>query len=108
MGPLPADLLGYAAGAMTTLSFLPQAVKTLRTRRTKDISLAMYVLFTMGISSWLAYGLLIGSWPVVLANAITLALALAILIMKLRFDRYPPSGRADSEATPVMPCSDDS
>jgi MtN3 and saliva related transmembrane protein len=81
------DLLGYAAGAMTTASFLPQAVKTLRTRRTGDISLAMYVIFTMGISSWLAYGLLIGSWPVVLANSFTLVLALAILSMKLCFDR---------------------
>jgi MtN3 and saliva related transmembrane protein len=81
------DLLGYAAGAMTTASFLPQAVKTLRTRRTGDISLAMYVIFTMGISSWLAYGLLIGSWPVVLANSLTLVLALAILCMKLSFER---------------------
>jgi MtN3 and saliva related transmembrane protein len=80
------DLLGYAAGAMTTASFLPQAVKALRTRRTRDISLAMYVIFTMGISSWLAYGLLIGSWPVVLANLFTLILALAILGMKLCFE----------------------
>jgi MtN3 and saliva related transmembrane protein len=90
MDLISADLVGYAAGAMTTLAFLPQAVKALRTRRTNDISLAMYVIFTLGVASWLVYGLLISSWPVVAANTVTLILAVAILGMKFRFDRSMP------------------
>lgn len=79
------EMIGYLAACLTTLSFLPQALHTFRTRDVRGISLGMYGLFTCGLALWLVYGLLLGAWPIVLANAITLALALTILVMKLRF-----------------------
>ena len=77
------DALGYAAATLTTASFVPQAWLTFRTRDVSGISLAMYSVFTIGIALWLAYGLYIEAWPVVIANVVTLALAAAILVMKL-------------------------
>ena len=82
---LPSDLIGYAAASLTTCSFIPQAWHTFRTRDVSGISLGMYSVFTLGVFCWLLYGLQLGAWPVVAANAITLALACAILVMKLRF-----------------------
>ncbi len=79
------DLIGYLAASLTTLSFLPQALHTFRTRDVRGISLGMYTLFAAGVALWLVYGLLLGAWPIVAANAVTLALALAILVMKLRY-----------------------
>ena len=79
------DLLGYAAAFLTTLSFVPQAWHTFRTRDVSGISLGMYVVFAVGVALWLGYGLVLSAWPIVLANAVTLALALGILAMKLRF-----------------------
>jgi len=79
------DLIGYLAASLTTLSFLPQAWHTFRTRDVSGISLGMYGLFTLGVALWLVYGLLLGAWPIVVANALTLALALSILVMKLRY-----------------------
>ncbi len=79
------DFIGYVAASLTTLSFLPQALHTFRTRDVRGISLGMYTLFAAGVALWLVYGLLLGAWPIVAANAVTLALALAILVMKLRF-----------------------
>ena len=80
-----ADWIGYAAATLTTASFVPQAWLTFRTRDVSGISLGMYSVFAVGVALWLAYGLVLGAWPIVVANAITLALALAILAMKLRF-----------------------
>lgn len=79
------DLLGYCAAFLTTVSFVPQALHTFRTRDVSGISLGMYSVFTLGISLWLAYGLMLQAWPIVCANAVTLALARAILLMKLRY-----------------------
>jgi MtN3 and saliva related transmembrane protein len=79
------ELIGYAAATLTTCSFAPQAWLTFRTRDVKGISLGMYSVFATGVALWLAYGVLLRAWPIVVANAITLALALAILGMKLRF-----------------------
>lgn len=78
------DLIGYAAAALTTVSFVPQVWLTWRTRRVDGISLAMYGLFTAGIALWLVYGLLLGAWPLIVANSLTLALAASILVLKLR------------------------
>lgn len=80
------DLLGYCAAALTSLSFLPQALLTLRTRNVAGISLGMYSAFTVGVALWLAYGIVLGEWPIIAANALTLALALVILVMKLRVE----------------------
>lgn len=79
------DLLGYAAAACTTCSFVPQAWLTFRTRDVRGVSLGMYSVFTVGVALWLAYGWLAGAWPVVVANAITLCLAGTILLMKVRY-----------------------
>jgi MtN3 and saliva related transmembrane protein len=81
------DLIGYAAAALTTGSFVPQAWLTLRTRDVSGISLAMYSAFTAGVALWLAYGIALGEWPIVVANTITLALAATILAVKLIEDR---------------------
>jgi MtN3 and saliva related transmembrane protein len=80
------EWIGYLAGALTTFSFLPQVLKTLRERHTKGISLAMYAMFCTGVALWTLYGLLMASPPVFFTNAITLALASAILVMKIRGD----------------------
>jgi MtN3 and saliva related transmembrane protein len=82
--------VGFAAAFLTTASFVPQAWLTFRTRDVSGISLGMYSAFTLGVALWLLYGLSLRAWPVVVANTVTLALALAILVMKLRFGRRPP------------------
>ena len=81
------DLLGYVAAALTTLAFLPQALLTLRTRDVSGISLGMYGAFTLGVALWLAYGVVLGEWPIIIANALTLALASVILALKLVVER---------------------
>jgi MtN3 and saliva related transmembrane protein len=79
------SVIGYCAALGTTISFLPQAVKTIQTKNTSGISFSMYALFTIGTALWLAYGLMAGSWPVAVANAITLVFASVILIYKIRY-----------------------
>ncbi len=79
------ELFGYCAAVLTTVSFVPQAWHTFKTRDVRGISLGMYSVFTAGVACWLIYGLLLGAWPIVLANIVTLALAGGILLMKLRF-----------------------
>lgn len=79
------EWLGYAAAMLTTMSFIPQAVKTIRTRETHGISLGMYVIFVIGVALWLAYGIAIASLPMILANTATLGLAGTILALKLRY-----------------------
>jgi MtN3 and saliva related transmembrane protein len=81
------DWIGYTAATLTTIAFMPQAWQTWRTRDVQAISLGMYSLFTSGIALWLVYGWLLGAWPIVAANAITLLLALGILAMKWRWGR---------------------
>ncbi len=78
-------LLGYMAGALTTLAFLPQLIKVIETKSTKDISLLMFIVICTGIALWLVYGILIDSLPIILANLVTLIIAGAILIFKLKF-----------------------
>lgn len=76
------DLLGYLAATLTTGAFVPQAWLTFRTRDVSGISLAMYSGFTLGVALWLAYGISLKAWPIVVANSITLMLAGSILVMK--------------------------
>ncbi len=78
-------IIGYLAAFGTTISFLPQAVKTIQTKNTSGISLPMYALFTLGTLFWLIYGISIGSYQVSIANAITFVFASIILIYKLRY-----------------------
>lgn len=79
------DLIGYAAAVLTTVAFVPQVLHTWRTRSVDDVSFGMYLAFTTGIGLWLIYGILENSWPLILANTPTFALALSILAMKVRY-----------------------
>lgn len=81
------ELLGYLAAALTTGSFLPQALHTMRTRDVSGISLTMYAAFTAGVALWLAYGVALGQWPIIVANAVTFALAATILAIKVLVER---------------------
>lgn len=76
-------MVGYAAGGLTTIAFLPQVVKAWRTRSTEDLSLGMLLVFTLGVALWVLYGLMLDEAPIVLFNVLTLALALALLALKL-------------------------
>ncbi len=86
------DTIGYAAAALTTGSFVPQALLTLRTRDVSGISLAMYGAFTVGVALWLVYGVWLGEWPIIVANAVTLTLAATILCIKVVEDRKAARG----------------
>ena len=78
------DLIGMIAGTLTTIAFVPQVWRVWKTRSTSDISLGMYLVFTTGVVFWLAYGLMLGAWPIIVANAVTLALTGTVLALKLR------------------------
>ena len=88
------DVLGILAATLTTSSFVPQAVLTLRTRDVSGISLGMYSAFTLGVALWLVYGWQLGEWPIIVANALTLMLATTILLTKLLVDRRTRRGQA--------------
>jgi MtN3 and saliva related transmembrane protein len=77
------ELLGYIAATLTTFSFLPQVIKIIQHRSVKDISLIMYIFFSVGIVLWLIYGIMMSSLPMILANTITLMLNLVIIYLKL-------------------------
>jgi MtN3 and saliva related transmembrane protein len=77
--------LGYIAGALTTASLIPQVIKIIRTKSAKDISLVMFLVFSAGISLWIAYGVAINSTPVIMANSVSLLLGLIVLWLKLHY-----------------------
>jgi MtN3 and saliva related transmembrane protein len=89
---IDSETIGYLAGTLTTISFIPQAWLSWRTRHTSGLSLAMYATFALGVALWLGYGLLIGAWPVIVSNSITLALTLFILGLRLRHGPVPRAG----------------
>ncbi|HNV29453.1 MAG TPA: SemiSWEET transporter [Cyclobacteriaceae bacterium] len=78
-------LLGLIAGFLTTMAFIPQVVKTWRTRSAKDLSLVMFLLYCLGVFLWMIYGIMIDELPVILWNIITLILAAVILFFKIKF-----------------------
>jgi MtN3 and saliva related transmembrane protein len=78
------NITGSLAGGLTTIAFIPQVVRTWKTRSAQDISLFMFLLFSCGVLLWLIYGILLHALPIILANGITLALSLSILAMKVR------------------------
>ena len=77
--------IGFFAAFCTTIAFLPQAIKVFKSKSTKDISLYMFLIFTIGVFSWLIYGFIINDMPVILANAVTLVLSFFILIYKIKY-----------------------
>lgn len=78
------ELIGYFAAFLTTFAFVPQAHHSWKTRDLSGVSLPMYSLFSFGVAGWLIYGILIVSWPIIVANSITLVLACAVLYLKLK------------------------
>lgn len=83
------ELLGYCAAFLTTVAFLPQVIRSWKTRDLSGISLGMYSLFTAGVGLWLIYGLIIEKWPLILANALTFLLSVSILVLKVT-TKTPP------------------
>jgi MtN3 and saliva related transmembrane protein len=79
------DIIGLLAGTLTTAAFVPQVVQAWRSHSTRDISATMFAVFSVGVMLWLWYGVALGSWPIILANTVTLALSLAILYLKFRY-----------------------
>ena len=79
------DVIGATGATLTTLCWLPQALKVIREKETRALSLPATAAFTLGVVLWLIYGLAIGDWPLIGSNAVTLALMLSILAMKLRY-----------------------
>jgi MtN3 and saliva related transmembrane protein len=79
------ELIGAIAATITTLCWVPQAIKVIRTRDTAAISLVMYLMLALGVSLWLVYGILIQSWPLIGANTVTLVPVLLILALKIRY-----------------------
>ncbi|WP_010298047.1 SemiSWEET transporter [Candidatus Odyssella thessalonicensis] len=84
------ELIGLSAGMLTTLAFLPQVIKVIKTHSVKNISVSMYIIFCLGLILWIIYGIYLDSTPIIIANTITLVLAAAILIMKIIWDRRSP------------------
>jgi len=81
------EFFGYFAAILTTLAFLPQLIKTLKTRKAEDVSLITLVMFLTGVFSWIIYGYKISSTPILIANIITFILNLLILIFKITFSK---------------------
>ena len=85
--PQYVSIVGFVAGTLTTIAFLPQLIKTLRCKSAKDLSYTMLIAFCSGVFLWLVYGIFLHALPIVLANAVTLLLAGAILVLKARYGR---------------------
>lgn len=79
-------ILGLAAGALTTIAFVPQVIRTWKTKSARDLSLGMYLIFCSGVLLWLIYGWIIEDIPIIIANAVTLSLVLVVLYFKLTYD----------------------
>lgn len=88
-------IIGYLAASCTTLAFFPQALKVYKTKHTKDISFWMFLLLNFGLVLWLTYGLLILSFPIILANAVTIVMSLYILSVKIKTDILSRERRID-------------
>lgn len=79
------NIIGMVAATLTTLAFIPQAVKVIKTKHTKDLSLFMYIFFTLGLFLWLVFGILMKSLPIIMANGVTIVFAVVILGMKIKY-----------------------
>ncbi|MBF0109883.1 MAG: SemiSWEET transporter [Magnetococcales bacterium] len=97
---IPTSLLGFAAAFLTTFALVPQALRILRTRDTRAISLGMYVMSSLGAFLWVLYGWILNAWPIVIANSIAFLLLLFILMMKIRLESRL---REKSLSIPVPP-----
>jgi len=85
------NVIGMVAACCTTFALVPQLIRVWRLKSAREISLNMFIVFSFGVALWLFYGIEVDSLPVILANAVTLVFSLAMLVLKLRFDRRPGS-----------------
>ncbi|MDR3626153.1 MAG: SemiSWEET transporter [Ignavibacteriaceae bacterium] len=92
---LTGDLIGYIAAFCTTIAYVPQAIKVYKTKRTNDISIGTFLLLSTGVALWLVYGIIIVSFPIIAANAVTFILSLYIFIMKMKLDFFKPAKAAE-------------
>jgi MtN3 and saliva related transmembrane protein len=81
----PVNIVGYAAGALTTIAFVPQVIKIWKSKRASDISMGTFAIFSFGVTMWLLYGIQLGAVPIILANGATLLLSLSILFFKIKY-----------------------
>lgn len=81
------EILGYISATITTIAFLPQIIKTFKTKSAKDVSMGMFVLFTTGVFLWIIYGILTNTIPVLIANAVIFCLSLTQIILKIKYDK---------------------
>ncbi len=81
------DILGYAAGAITSLTFLPQVIKTWKDKSAKDVSLLMFIIAAVNEVMWIVYGALLNNWVIILTNSIVLAMSLTMIFLKLRYNK---------------------
>lgn len=81
------EIVGMLAAILTTISFIPQVYKIYKSKSAEDVSMSMFLMFTVGLFLWLWYGIIIVSWPIILANTVTIILALAIIFLKIKYDR---------------------
>jgi len=95
--PWEINLVGYIAAICTTISFLPQLIRVYRLKSAHEISLTMFLVYSFGVSLWLLYGIFIGSLPVIVANALSVVLSSAILVLKIRYDRQRRAASAKIE-----------
>ena len=105
MNPAFIEFTGSAAACLTTAAFFPQAIKTVRERKTAGLSLSMYLLLVTGVAMWLIYGIFIGSWPLIIANAISILPQIAILALMLRqlwVDRFEIKALPLGHAIPAV------
>ena len=93
------DTLGFIAGTLTTVAFVPQVIKLRRHKRADDLSWWTFATFTVGVVMWLAYGLSLGAAPIIVVNLVMLPLALAILVLKWRYRAAPPRSLDESDPT---------
>lgn len=81
------EILGYISAVLTTVAFVPQILKTFKTKSAKDVSMGMFVLFTAGVFLWIIYGLLTNTKPVLIANIVIFCLSLTQIVLKIKYDR---------------------
>lgn len=81
------DILGYVSATFTTIAFLPQIIKTIRTKSAKDVSMGMFVFFTTGVFLWIIYGALTNTMPLIIANSVIFCLSLIQIILKIKYDK---------------------
>ena len=81
------DILGYSAGFITSLTFLPQVIKTWKEKSAKDISLMMFIIAAVNEVMWIVYGVLLNNWVIILTNSIVLTMSLIMIFLKLRYNK---------------------